>query len=222
MLMSSPRYQSVVNNVDMTEYLRKKHKEKKAKEKLKKARERLRTQGPAAAAATDEEDSDEEMDLDGVEVLKKVVDPILGKVMWWRVILDEGHTIKNHATATATACRKLHARNRMVLTGTPIQNGADDLFSLLSFFQYPAHGCDLPDISKVVIHEEQLYLPDSLGSSSMDPRNWRSIPVSSRDDATPRGSQRCLHSPSQNRPCPGRPIHAKAKACHLTPSSLQR
>lgn len=54
-------------------------------------------------------------------------------VGWYRVILDEGHTIKNHKTATAKAVFELNAQNRWFLTGTPIQNGAEDLYSYFKF-----------------------------------------------------------------------------------------
>ncbi|XP_023217359.1 DNA excision repair protein ERCC-6-like [Centruroides sculpturatus] len=41
--------------------------------------------------------------------------------VWDYVILDEGHRIKN-PTKTTKAVHDIPARNRIVLTGTPIQN----------------------------------------------------------------------------------------------------
>ncbi|KAF8513714.1 SNF2 family N-terminal domain-containing protein [Hysterangium stoloniferum] len=55
------------------------------------------------------------------------------KVKWWRIVLDEAHTIKNHKTKQAKAACDLSAKYRWVLTGTPIQNGVEDLFSLIKF-----------------------------------------------------------------------------------------
>jgi SWI/SNF-related matrix-associated actin-dependent regulator of chromatin subfamily A3 len=52
---------------------------------------------------------------------------------WRRVILDEGHIVRNPQTKGAGAVNNLTARSRWVLTGTPIVNSLRDLFSLLRF-----------------------------------------------------------------------------------------
>lgn len=57
-------------------------------------------------------------------------------VNWWRVIVDEGHMIKNVNAQQSRAVANLSARHRWVVTGTPIQNGSFDLFSLMSFLQF--------------------------------------------------------------------------------------
>ncbi|HZZ56878.1 MAG TPA: DEAD/DEAH box helicase [Opitutaceae bacterium] len=59
----------------------------------------------------------------------------LGKTHWDAVILDEGQFIKNPASATAKAACALRARQRLVLTGTPIENRLLDLWSLFAFAQ---------------------------------------------------------------------------------------
>ncbi|KAK7449093.1 SNF2 family domain-containing protein [Colletotrichum acutatum] len=59
--------------------------------------------------------------------------PPLIATNWTRVVLDEGHTIRNAKTKAAVACRKLNAKSRWVLTGTPIINNIKDFQSLLQF-----------------------------------------------------------------------------------------
>lgn len=44
----------------------------------------------------------------------------LSKMDWRRVVLDEGHTIRNAKTKAAEAACKLKAKSRWVLTGTPM------------------------------------------------------------------------------------------------------
>ncbi|KAF2209887.1 hypothetical protein CERZMDRAFT_46189 [Cercospora zeae-maydis SCOH1-5] len=52
---------------------------------------------------------------------------------WRRVVLDEGHNIRNPQTKGAAAANGLISRSRWVLTGTPIVNSLKDLYSLLRF-----------------------------------------------------------------------------------------
>jgi SNF2 family DNA or RNA helicase len=54
---------------------------------------------------------------------------------WDAVVLDEGQFIKNPRSQVAIAARSLHARRRVVLTGTPIENRLADLWSLFAFAQ---------------------------------------------------------------------------------------
>jgi hypothetical protein len=52
---------------------------------------------------------------------------------WDRVILDEAQAIKNPANETAQQLRRIPARTRLALTGTPIENGLGDLWAILDF-----------------------------------------------------------------------------------------
>ncbi|XP_012459511.1 helicase-like transcription factor CHR28 isoform X3 [Gossypium raimondii] len=60
----------------------------------------------------------------------------LARVHWLRVILDEAQTIKNHRTQVARACCGLRAKRRWCLSGTPIQNAVDDLYSYFRFLRH--------------------------------------------------------------------------------------
>ncbi|TWU70867.1 DNA helicase rad5 [Metarhizium rileyi] len=57
----------------------------------------------------------------------------LFSLKFFRVILDEAHHIKNRSSKTARACYEMSADHRWVLTGTPIVNKLEDLFSLVRF-----------------------------------------------------------------------------------------
>lgn len=57
----------------------------------------------------------------------------LNSLKWLTVILDEGQQIKNPDSKAAKAARELNATNRLVLTGTPIENRLMDMWSLMAF-----------------------------------------------------------------------------------------
>ncbi|NXN13565.1 HLTF factor, partial [Indicator maculatus] len=59
----------------------------------------------------------------------------LHKVKWLRIVLDEGHTIRNPNAQQTKAALNLEGHRRWVLTGTPIQNSVKDLWSLISFLK---------------------------------------------------------------------------------------
>lgn len=59
----------------------------------------------------------------------------LFSVEFFRVVLDEGHNIRNRNTKTAKSVHELEARRRWILTGTPVINRLDDIFSLVKFLR---------------------------------------------------------------------------------------
>ena len=58
------------------------------------------------------------------------------RAAWLRVVLDEGHNIKNPNTKGARAAGKLDTLRRWVVTGTPIQNSLMDLWSLINWLGF--------------------------------------------------------------------------------------
>jgi superfamily II DNA or RNA helicase len=59
----------------------------------------------------------------------------LNGIDWAAVVLDEGQNIKNPRAQAAHVARGLRTAHRLVLTGTPIENRALDLWSLFAFAQ---------------------------------------------------------------------------------------
>ncbi|KAL5106891.1 hypothetical protein TcWFU_005968 [Taenia crassiceps] len=55
------------------------------------------------------------------------------KTFWEYLILDEGHVIKNAKSKISCAVKRLRARHRLILTGTPVQNRVGELWSLFDF-----------------------------------------------------------------------------------------
>lgn len=52
---------------------------------------------------------------------------------WQYAVLDEGHKIRNPNTAITIYCKELRTHNRVILSGTPMQNNLTELWSLFDF-----------------------------------------------------------------------------------------
>ncbi|KAK6950414.1 hypothetical protein Daesc_008742 [Daldinia eschscholtzii] len=69
--------------------------------------------------------------------------PILSKIKWFHMIIDEGHRMKNtNSKLSATISQYYSTRFRLILTGTPLQNNLGELWAMLNFV--------LPNIFKSV------------------------------------------------------------------------
>ena len=77
-------------------------------------------------------------------------------IQWYRVILDEAHTIKNRNAKATQACYALRSEYRWCLTGTPMQNNLDELQSLIRFLRIKPYN----DLS---IWKDQITRPMSQG-----------------------------------------------------------
>ena len=74
----------------------------------------------------------------------------LQRQRWHLVVLDESQMVKNAGSRTATAARRLDARHRLCLTGTPLENHLGELWSQFHFL-----------------------LPGFLGDARSFARDWR-------------------------------------------------
>jgi SNF2 family DNA or RNA helicase len=59
-------------------------------------------------------------------------------LQWKYLVVDEGHRLKNFNCRLIRELKALHSENRLLLTGTPLQNNLTELWSLLNFI--------LPDV----------------------------------------------------------------------------
>ncbi|KAM3069394.1 hypothetical protein ACMFMG_005500 [Clarireedia jacksonii] len=124
--------QIVVGEIDM-------HGNMTAQAKAKRKGRRKNTRKEAIPLDTDSED---EEDI-GVDLVVTTYEAYRAEQSWlkrafvWRyVVLDEGHTVKNHDSLVSKSLQGLRAEYRLILTGTPLQNNLSELWSLLHFL-YP-------------------------------------------------------------------------------------
>jgi superfamily II DNA or RNA helicase len=70
--------------------------------------------------------------LTSYPILRNDIDT-LAAIEWGTVVLDESQTIKNPDSQVARAAYRLRARWRLTLSGTPVENRLDELWSQLHF-----------------------------------------------------------------------------------------
>lgn len=75
---------------------------------------------------------------------------------WGYAVLDEGHKIRNPNSEISLACKRIKTYNRIILSGTPIQNNLIELWSLFDFV-FPGRLGTLP------VFEQQFAIPINMG-----------------------------------------------------------
>ena len=65
------------------------------------------------------------------QVLRDII--AIERVRWDLIVLDEGERIKNWEAKTAQIVKRLRSPFALVLSGTPLENRLDDLFSVVEF-----------------------------------------------------------------------------------------
>lgn len=63
---------------------------------------------------------------------------VFKKFTWRYMVIDEAHRIKNEKSKLSELLREFKSMNRLLLTGTPLQNNLHELWALLNFL--------LPDV----------------------------------------------------------------------------
>lgn len=96
----------------------------------------------------DDDTEEEEEEEEKQKPLKKDHGPLF-QINWHRVVLDEAQFIKNRMTKASISCATLSSEKRWCLTGTPIQNNVDELYSLLRFLRIQPLS-DYPTFKKTI------------------------------------------------------------------------
>jgi len=92
------------------------------------------------------------------------------------LVVDEGQRLKNHRCALIQSLKRIKAANRLLLSGTPIQNNLDELWSLLNFVN-PAIFDDLSVF-------QSWFGFKNIGQKKKDSTNEESILVEQRKNRT--------------------------------------
>ena len=88
---------------------------------------------------------------------KNIPNP-LHHIEWDRVIYDEAHHLRNSSTGEYGGALKIKAQISWLVTGTPIQNKADDLYSLFDILKIPRKAYTKSEdaldllVSQVILH----------------------------------------------------------------------
>lgn len=71
--------------------------------------------------------------------------PVLSKIRWLNMIIDEGHRMKNTQSKLTTVLRQYyHSRYRLILTGTPLQVSNSSIEPGIFYVDHPKHTLSYP------------------------------------------------------------------------------
>ncbi|PWY97704.1 hypothetical protein BCV70DRAFT_233670 [Testicularia cyperi] len=87
------------------------------------------------SSSNDDEDEETSEDVAESSTLAKSPDLTLFDFMWFRVVLDEAHAIRNRRSQRSKAVCRIRSQRQQCLTGTPMYNSIDDLYSLFRFLR---------------------------------------------------------------------------------------
>lgn len=73
----------------------------------------------------------------------------LAALSFGKVVIDEAQAIKNPAAETSRQLRRLNARTRLALTGTPIENGLGDLWAIMDWANPGLLGARAPFVAQL-------------------------------------------------------------------------
>ncbi|XP_037668360.1 chromodomain-helicase-DNA-binding protein 6 isoform X1 [Choloepus didactylus] len=83
--------------------------------------------------------------------------PELKKIHWSCVIIDEAHRLKNRNCKLLEGLKLMSLEHKVLLTGTPLQNSVEELFSLLNFLepsQFPSETAFLEEFGDLKTEEQ--------------------------------------------------------------------
>ncbi|XP_023651099.1 chromodomain-helicase-DNA-binding protein 6 isoform X1 [Paramormyrops kingsleyae] len=83
--------------------------------------------------------------------------PELKKIRWRCVVIDEAHRLKNRNCKLLEGLKLMNLEHKVLLTGTPLQNSVEELFSLLNFLepvQFPSETSFLEEFGDLKTEEQ--------------------------------------------------------------------
>ncbi|KAM3622048.1 uncharacterized protein V6R79_019762 [Siganus canaliculatus] len=83
--------------------------------------------------------------------------PELKKLHWRCVVIDEAHRLKNRNCKLLEGLKLMNLEHKVLLTGTPLQNSVEELFSLLNFLeplQFPSESSFLEEFGDLKTDEQ--------------------------------------------------------------------